>query len=163
MLLYDMLLICMELHKLFNKHIFIIFLLKDLQLQLLQDSLDCDPIEEPRSMASHNWALRQALSEDQWREARPKLLDGLLASDRVDHCPCDHCHFQEAVIRCKDCLPKPRFCSNCDISIHQNLVFHNRDSVVDWFFKALPPSAVVEDLNGSHIICEQCKHYLAAN
>ncbi|XP_066507850.1 uncharacterized protein [Hoplias malabaricus] len=126
----------------------------DLQLQLLQDTLDCD-VAEPRSTASHNWALRQTLSEDRWREARPKLLDSLLASGHVHHGYCDHCKSKEAVIRCKECLPKSSFCGNCDISTHKYLVFHNRETFVDGFYKTLPPSTAVQDISGQNVLFEQ--------
>ncbi|XP_073730076.1 uncharacterized protein [Misgurnus anguillicaudatus] len=124
----------------------------DLQLHLLQDAMDFD---EPRSAASHDWALRQTLSEERWKEARPKLLDSLLASDYVHHGLCDHCSLKEAVIRCKDCLPKPCYCAQCDVSTPQNLVFHNRESVIDGFYKPLPPSTAVQDLSGKKVIYEQ--------
>ncbi|XP_048066670.1 uncharacterized protein LOC125280281 isoform X3 [Megalobrama amblycephala] len=124
----------------------------DLQLHLLQNAMDCD---EPRSTASHDWALRQTLSEERWQEARPKLLDSLLASDCVRRGPCDHCNMKEAVIRCKDCLPKPRYCGQCDVSMHQNMFFHNRETLIDGFYKPVPPSTAVQDLSGQNIIYEQ--------
>ncbi|XDV10893.1 hypothetical protein PO909_000004 [Leuciscus waleckii] len=112
----------------------------DLQLQLLQNAMDCD---EPRS---------------RWHEARPKLLDSLLASDCVHHGPCDHCSLKEAVIRCKDCFPKPRYCGQCDVSTHQHLVFHNRETLIDGFYKPLPPSTAVQDLSGQNVIYEQGRY-----
>ncbi|XP_026070127.1 uncharacterized protein LOC113050899 isoform X2 [Carassius auratus] len=124
----------------------------DLQLQQLQNAMECD---EPRSAASHDWALRQTLSEERWEEARPKLLDSLLASDCVHYGPCDHCSLKQAVIRCKDCFPKPRYCGQCDVSTHQHLVFHNRETLIDGFYKPLPPSTAVQDLSGQNVIYEQ--------
>ncbi|KAA0716633.1 hypothetical protein E1301_Tti023845 [Triplophysa tibetana] len=114
--------------------------------------MDCD---EPRSTASNDWALRQSLSEERWHEARPKLLDSLLSSDCVHLGPCDHCSLKEAVIRCKDCLPKPRYCGKCDVSTHQHLVFHNRETLIDRFYKPVPPSTAVQDLSGQNVIYEQ--------
>ncbi|XP_052445521.1 uncharacterized protein LOC127987303 isoform X1 [Carassius gibelio] len=114
--------------------------------------MECD---EPRSAASHDWALRQTLSEERWEEARPKLLDSLLASDCVHYGPCDHCSLKQAVIRCKDCFPKPRYCGQCDVSTHQHLVFHNRETLIDGFYKPLPPSTAVQDLSGQNVIYEQ--------
>ncbi|XP_056597167.1 uncharacterized protein LOC130415452 isoform X2 [Triplophysa dalaica] len=116
------------------------------------DAMDCD---EPRSTASNDWALRQSLSEERWQEARPKLLDSLLASDCVHLGPCDHCSLKEAVIRCKDCLPKPRYCGKCDVSTHQHLVFHNRETLIDGFYKPVPPSTAVQDFSGQNVIYEQ--------
>ncbi|XP_059378247.1 uncharacterized protein LOC132114148 [Carassius carassius] len=124
----------------------------DLQLQQLQNAMECD---EPRSAASHDWALRQTLSEERWEEARPKLLDSLLASDCVHYGPCDHCSLKQAVIRCKDYFPKPRYCGQCDVSMHQHLVFHNRETLIDGFYKPLPPSTAVQDLSDQNVIYEQ--------
>ncbi|KAA0721525.1 hypothetical protein E1301_Tti021148 [Triplophysa tibetana] len=70
-----------------------------LQVHLLHDAMDCD---EPRSTASNDWALRQSLSEERWQEAKPKLLDSLLASDCVYLGPCDQCSLKEAVIRAEE-------------------------------------------------------------
>ncbi|KAA0712092.1 hypothetical protein E1301_Tti012827 [Triplophysa tibetana] len=62
---------------------------------------------------------------------------------------------KEAVIRCKDCLPKPRYCGKCDVSTHQHLVFHNRETLIDGFYIPIPPSTAVQDFSGQNIIYEQ--------
>ena len=60
------------------------------------------------------------------------------------------------MIRCHDCLPKHLFCNDCDLSVHQNYVLHNRDSVVEGFYKALPPTCyIVQDGSVAHQLCEQ--------
>ncbi len=113
--------------------------------------------------ASHNWTLRQMVSENHWIAARQTLLDCSLASDRVDFLTCDHCRVKAAVIRCKDCLPKPHYCDSCDVSTHQHLVLHNRECFLDNFFKPIPPSNIVKDVSGQQTICEQGKQQLLMN
>ncbi|XDV53779.1 hypothetical protein PO909_022202 [Leuciscus waleckii] len=123
----------------------------DIQLHQLHDAL----ISEKSMSASHNWTVRKIVSENHWMEARQKLLDCSLASDRVFSVSCDHCRVNAAVIRCKDCLPKPHYCDNCDVSTHQYLVLHNRECFFYLFFKPIPPSNVIKNINGQHTLCEQ--------
>lgn len=134
---------------------------QDIQLQQLHDALIHDA--EKSMSASHNWTVRQMVSENHWIEARQKLLDCSLASDRVYCVSCDHCRVKAAVIRYKDCLPKPHYCDNCDVSTHQYLPLHNRDYFLENFFKPIPPSSVVKDINGQHTLCEQGKKNLFMN
>ncbi|KAJ8337429.1 hypothetical protein SKAU_G00386490 [Synaphobranchus kaupii] len=69
---------------------------------------------------------------------------------------CQHCSSQEGVIRCRECLPRQYLCTDCDLSVHKLYVLHNRESVFDGFFNAIPPtSAVVRDEHGQHQLCEQ--------
>lgn len=126
----------------------------DSQVQILQDALECDIDETHKTTQSHNWALRQALSEDRWRAARPMLFDSLLASNVVQVGICDHCATKEAVVRCKDCLPLQRYCGTCDASKHKNLVLHNREMHVNGFYKPIPPSTVVNDVAGENVLHE---------
>ncbi|KAL1256647.1 hypothetical protein QQF64_012192 [Cirrhinus molitorella] len=62
---------------------------------------------------------------------------------------------KEAVIRCKDCLLKACYCGKCDISKHQHLVFQNRETLIDGFYKPLPPSTTEQDLSDTNVIYGQ--------
>ncbi|KAK0131236.1 hypothetical protein N1851_034058 [Merluccius polli] len=107
-------------------------------------------------MSTRTWDMRQTQSEEKWENARPHLLESMLSAEWTLDQSCDHCHTKRAVIRCRDCLPKHLFCSDCDLAVHQNYVLHNRDSVVEGFYKALPPTcSIVQDGSGAHQICEQ--------
>ena len=107
-------------------------------------------------MLTRTWDMRQTHSEEKWENARPNLLESMLSAEWTLDQSCDHCHTKRAVIRCRDCLPKHLFCSDCDLSVHQNYVLHNRDSVVEGFYKALPPTCyIVQDGSVAHQLCEQ--------
>ncbi|XP_056323409.1 uncharacterized protein LOC130236684 [Danio aesculapii] len=123
----------------------------DIQLQELSQAL----ISDKSVSASHNWTLRQVLSESHWLQARQTLLDYSLTSEMVECLNCDHCRAKAAVIRCKDCLPKPHYCSSCDVSAHQHYTLHNRECFLENFFNPIPPSAVVIEINGKQTLCEQ--------
>lgn len=131
------------------------------QLQLLKNSLLEDPLQcsEPVLTVPRTWEMRQEMAAEKWESARPELLDLMLSANKTPQCfeTCQQCNMQQAVIRCRDCLPKELFCSNCDVSIHQNFVLHNRDSVLEGFFKPIPPTCFVSTTN---VICEQGKNQI---
>ena len=74
---------------------------------------------EASSSSSQTWSVRQALSGERWRNARPQLLEAMLEAGRVPKGFCQLCHVKEAVISCTDCLPKHMLCSQCDICVHR--------------------------------------------
>ncbi|XP_034546316.1 uncharacterized protein LOC117817673 isoform X2 [Notolabrus celidotus] len=130
----------------------------DVQLQMLKDSLMEDPLEcsEATATVFRTWETRQTLSDEKWEHARPQLLELMLSAEKTPLEPCDHCNSEQAVIRCRDCLPKELFCSKCDVSIHQHGVLHNRDSLVKGFYEAIPPTCFVSvNENGAHTFSEQ--------
>ncbi|KAK0149829.1 hypothetical protein N1851_009422 [Merluccius polli] len=49
---------------------------------------------------------------------------------------------------CRDCLPRSLYCTACDLSTHEALVLHNRASMVEGFFRHLPPSTFVQQHEG---------------
>ncbi|KAF4116508.1 hypothetical protein G5714_003997 [Onychostoma macrolepis] len=49
---------------------------------------------------------------------------------------------------CRDCLPRSLYCTACDLSTHEALVLHNRASIVEGFFRHLPPSTFVQQHEG---------------
>ncbi|CAM4714890.1 unnamed protein product [Leuciscus chuanchicus] len=48
----------------------------------------------------------------------------------------------------QDCLPRSLYCTACDLSTHEALVLHNRASMVEGFFRHLPPSTFVQQDEG---------------
>ena len=56
-----------------------------------------------------------------------------------------------AVVRCRDCRPRPFFCADCDVSMHTRHPLHNRDGSTSGFFQPLPPTTYV--LNRALIPC----------
>ncbi|XDV52425.1 hypothetical protein PO909_021154, partial [Leuciscus waleckii] len=44
------------------------------------------------------------------------------------------------VPRCRECLPDQWFCETCDCKNHRRWPLHDRESVLEGFFKAIPPS-----------------------
>ena len=130
----------------------------DLKLQLLKESLMEDPLDcsVETLTVPRTWEMRQTLSDEKWETARPHLLDLMLSAEKPLLELCDHCNMEQAVIRCRDCLPKQRFCSECDVFHHQSCVLHNRDSLVEGFYTAIPPTCyALRNDDGTHTLSEQ--------
>ena len=110
--------------------------------------------------------MRQTLSDERWDMARPQLLDLMLAADKIPdaYSKCSHCKNKQTAIRCRDCLPKQLFCSECDVNIHRHLPLHNRDSLLQGFYKPIPPTcyAAVND-DGAVSLCEQGMYEIVLN
>ncbi|XP_058644835.1 uncharacterized protein LOC131548005 [Onychostoma macrolepis] len=68
----------------------------------------------------------------------------LLEAEYVQECICQHCLTAEAIVRCRDCLPRQYLCTLCDGDVHQHLPLHNRESMVHGFFKPLCPTTAVK-------------------
>ncbi|XP_056152665.1 uncharacterized protein LOC130127113 [Lampris incognitus] len=101
--------------------------------------------------SSSSWSLRQLTAQEQWKEARPDHLQYLLATEAVGQELCSICH-QAAVIRCRDGLPEEWWCEACDVLHHKRWPLHNRDSMVDGFLKAIPPSTCYTKGETGHYI-----------
>ncbi|KAK0148848.1 hypothetical protein N1851_010702 [Merluccius polli] len=113
---------------------------------------------EASSSSSQTWTVRQALSGERWRNARPQLLEAMLEAGRVPKGFCQLCHVKEAVISCTDCLPKHMLCSQCDITVHRQYSLHNRSSVVGSSHRALPPTVIfVNDASGEPTLGEEVR------
>lgn len=104
------------------------------------------------------WTKRQVMSEKKCRAALPEILNCMLAAETVtQHC-CQQCKAVDAVVRCLECVPSgcQFFCSTCDSEIHSKHVFHDREAMIDGFFKPIPPtSLVVIDESGQYQLREQ--------
>ncbi|KAJ8262138.1 hypothetical protein GJAV_G00162820 [Gymnothorax javanicus] len=66
----------------------------------------------------------------------------LLKKEAVGHRLCCVCQ-EPAVIRCRECLPEEWFCGDCDVMHHRKQPLHNREGVIDGFFKAIPPTTCI--------------------
>ncbi|CAL8330649.1 unnamed protein product [Gadus morhua 'NCC'] len=136
----------------------------DLHIQELQQMLDAVGEDvaggstEASSSSSQTWSVRQALSGERWRNARPQLLEAMLEAGRVPKGFCQLCHVKEAVISCTDCLQKHMLCSQCDITLHRQYSLHNRSSVVGSSHRALPPTDIfVHDASGEPTLGEEVR------
>lgn len=76
------------------------------------------------------------------------MVNNMLSSEKPKEGVCHHCGNKAAVVMCKDCLPRSLYCTACDLSTHEALVLHNRASMVEGFFRHLPPSTFVQQHEG---------------
>ncbi len=82
------------------------------ELKRLLDTQEGDanvmPIQDhlPRS-ASNDWAIRSAMREEKWKEARSCLVENILKGEDASSSICQQCRSNAAVVCCRDCLPYP--------------------------------------------------------
>lgn len=137
----------------------------DMRIQELQKMLDAGEedvagcsTEATSASSERTWTVRQALSSERWRKARPQLVEAMLEAGKIPKGLCQQCKVEDAVISCTDCLPKQMFCSKCDIAVHQQYSLHNRCMVVKDCHQTLPPTDVVtEDASGEPSLCEEVR------
>ncbi|CAM4587224.1 unnamed protein product [Leuciscus chuanchicus] len=117
----------------------------DSLIQDVRDLLGSGGAEKP--LPSH-WRNRQTSSLENWTVMRPFMVNNMLSSEKLKEGVCHHCGHKAAVVMCRDCLPRSLYCTACDLSTHEALVLHNRASMVEGFFRHLPPSTFVQQHEG---------------
>ncbi len=114
---------------------------------LIQDVRDLLGSGAEQPLPSH-WRNRQTSSLENWTVLRPFMVNNMLSSEKPKEGVCHHCGHKAAVVMCRDCLPRSLYCTACDLSTHEALVLHNRASMVEGFFRHLPPSTFVQQHEG---------------
>ncbi|XP_042610307.1 uncharacterized protein LOC109094835 [Cyprinus carpio] len=107
------------------------------------DDLDDQETAPAPPRASSDWSTRKSLLSERWEKERACLVNTMVAQQNVTTQICQQCGISPAAVRCRDCRPQPFFCADCDLSIHRNHVFHNRDATIAGFFQPLPPTTCV--------------------
>ncbi|CAM4491361.1 unnamed protein product [Leuciscus chuanchicus] len=117
----------------------------DSLIQDVRDLLGSGGAEKPLPSHGRN---RQTSSLENWTVMRPFMVNNMLSSEKPKEGVCHHCGHKAAVVMCRDCLPRSLYCTACDLSTHEALVLHNRASMVEGFFRHLPPSTFVQQHEG---------------
>ncbi|XP_058478863.1 uncharacterized protein LOC131455320 [Solea solea] len=134
----------------------------DQHLQTLRDLLSSvtvpASVEVEGTTSMSVWTRRQLSTERKFKAAVPELLNCMLAAESVpQHC-CHQCKTMNAVVRCLDCVPSgvQFLCAGCDSMVHKKLVFHDREVMIDNFYKHIPPTSSVKmDERGHYELVEQ--------
>ena len=144
----------------FENFIYCVYL--DQHLQSLRDLLSSvsvpasAEVENTTSMSA--WTRRQLSTETKFKAAVPELLSCMLAAESVTQHPCQQCKTADAVVRCLDCLHSgvQFLCAACDTMVHQKIIFHDREVMIDGFYKHIPPTTSVKiDGRGHYELVEQ--------
>ncbi|XP_059367594.1 uncharacterized protein LOC132106020 isoform X1 [Carassius carassius] len=117
------------------------------------DDLDDQETAPAPPRASSDWSTRKSLLSERWEKERACLVNTMAAQQNVTTQICQQCGSSPAAVRCRDCRPQPFFCADCDVSIHRNHVFHNRDATIAGFFQPLPPTTCVVERALSQCVC----------
>ncbi|XP_053733538.1 uncharacterized protein LOC128766146 isoform X2 [Synchiropus splendidus] len=112
-------------------------------IQEVQDLLG--PAIDP---APSHWKDRKASTLEKWTVLRPYMVNQMLQSEKPIEGTCHHCRSKTAVVKCQDCLPRPLHCAACDVSIHNSMVLHNRSSMIEGFYRPLPPTTHIREEKG---------------
>ncbi|XP_062414077.1 uncharacterized protein LOC134122785 isoform X1 [Pungitius pungitius] len=88
------------------------------------------------------------------------MVNQMLSSQRPKQGLCQHCGQKLAVVTCRDCLPRPLYCTACDIAIHESMVLHNRTSMIEGFFRPLSPSTYIKEDEGGKFSYHEKECYL---
>lgn len=118
-----------------------------------RDDLDDQETAPAPPRASSDWSTRKSLLSERWEKERPRMVNTMLAQQNAETRICQQCGSSPAAVRCCDCRPHPFLCAECDVSIHRNHVFHNRDATIAGFFQPLPPTTCVVERALSQCVC----------
>ncbi|KAF3837698.1 hypothetical protein F7725_009466, partial [Dissostichus mawsoni] len=108
-------------------------------MERLSDILSSCPPPEPQKSSASSWSFRQQKASERWKEARPHHLQCLLEKEAVGHPLCGLCH-----------EPAEWFCGDCDVLHHKKQPLHNRDSLMNGFFKPISPTTCVVRVEGGY-------------
>ncbi|CAL8269727.1 unnamed protein product [Arctogadus glacialis] len=117
------------------------------------DDMDDQETAPAPPRASLDWSTRRSLLSERWAKERPRLVNTMVAQQNTETGICQQCGSSPAAVRCRDCRPHPLLCAECDVSLHRNQVFHNRDATIAGFFQPLPPTTCVVERVLSQCVC----------
>jgi hypothetical protein len=93
------------------------------------------------------WHERQNILNESWEGVRSGLMETLLqtkfAIGSFDDILCESCNDARAVIQCEDCYLKRYLCGNCDVEMHKNHPFHDRDAILNGFHEPIPSTVSI--------------------
>lgn len=122
----------------------IFFVLTD---NALQSALTkCQEVLDSFQSLENNWERRMESLNENWESSRPQIFKSILLSQgsHMLSQQCVICAKQKCDVRCIECGGK-RMCTECDVKIHQDLLFHDREAFVDGFFRHIPPTVIVNE------------------
>lgn len=105
--------------------------------------------EEKKPKLQQNWDQRRMANIDSWESTRPVIMTNVLQRYAVQTTNCHQCSNQQAAIRCHDCQTKTLLCSNCDLTVHSECPFHDRQGVINGFYQAIPPTVAIDSLSAT--------------
>ncbi|CAL8259374.1 unnamed protein product [Arctogadus glacialis] len=123
------------------------------EMQKLLDLLTMDIMTKDHPSTSASWSSRQSAAEDEWRQGRIIRIT-VCCHAMMFQKTCCHC-LSQAVIRCRDCMPNKWLCMDCDVTKHQSLALHNRESCVNGMFKPIEPGLCFVHKDGKYELVSQ--------
>ena len=79
-----------------------------------------------------------------WEASRSSIFKAVLLSQNPGVGFCDFCHKAPFLLRCDECGGS-RMCPDCDATIHEENLFHDREALIDGSFRHIPPTLKVNE------------------
>ncbi|KAF3837653.1 hypothetical protein F7725_009421 [Dissostichus mawsoni] len=105
-------------------------------MERLSDILSSCPPPEPQKSSASSWSFRQQKASERWKEARPHHLQCLLK--------------KRLLVIPYVASATSRLLLDCDVLHHKKQPLHNRDSLMNGFFKPISPTTCVVRVEGGY-------------
>ena len=97
------------------------------------------------SMEDIKWERRMGSLNENWEASRPLIFQAILLSQNPGISQqCDICHKDPWLLRCDECSGR-RMCHKCDTTMHEELLFHDREALIDGCFRHIPPTVIMNE------------------
>lgn len=111
-------------------------------LEKCQAALDSfQSVEDTTRMS---WESRMETLNENWEASRSAIFEAILLSQNPTVELCDICHKAPCLLRCDECSGR-RMCPKCDVIIHEEHLFHDREALIEGSFRHIPPTFVLND------------------
>ena len=101
-------------------------------------------LDTVQSMDDITWERRMENLNENWEASRSSIFEAILLSQSPSVELCYICHKAPCLLRCDECSGK-RMCPKCDAKIHEEHLFHDREALVDGFFRHIPPTFIMNE------------------
>lgn len=97
-----------------------------------------------QSMDDTTWESRMENLNENWEASRSSIFEAILLSQNPIVELCDICNKAPCLLRCDECIGR-RMCPKCDANIHEEHLFHDREALIDGFFRHIPPTFIMNE------------------
>ena len=97
-----------------------------------------------QAMDDVTWESRMENLNENWEASRSSIFEAILLSQNPSVELCDICHKAPCLLRCDECSGR-RMCPKCDANIHKEHLFHDREALINSFFRHIPPTFIMNE------------------
>lgn len=102
-------------------------------------------LDSSESTDDIKWERRMESLNENWETSRSLIFKAILLSQKPGILEqCDICQKGPCLLRCEECSGR-RMCPKCDATIHKELLFHDREALIDGSFRHIPPTVIMNE------------------